>query len=187
MTVQLCRRLFTADEYERMAATGIFGEEDRIELIDGEIVTMTPIGSRHAGTVNRLLNLFLPLQAAQTTQLSIQNLIRLSAHSEPQPDLALLRPRSDFYASSHPGPQDVFLLVEVAETSTDFDRQIKLPLYARAGIPEVWLIDLATEQIIVFSDPMPTGYQRSATYPRGTALTPLAFPSTLLLTDAILT
>lgn len=96
MTVQLCRRLFTVDEYERMATTGMFGEDDRVELIDGEIVTMTPIGSRHAGAVNRLLNLFLPLQAAQTTQLSIQNPIRLSEHSEPQPDLALLRPRLDF-------------------------------------------------------------------------------------------
>lgn len=186
MTVQLCRRLFTVDEYERMAATGIFGEDDRVELIDGEIVTMTPIGSRHAGAVNRLLNLFIPLQAARTAQLSIQNPIHLSEHSEPQPDLALIRLRSDFYASSHPGPQDVLLLVEVAETSADFDRQIKLPLYAKAGIPEVWLVDLGAERITTFSDPTLTGYQRSATYLRGAVLTPLAFPSLLLSTDEIL-
>jgi hypothetical protein len=169
-----------------MATTGIFGEDDRVELIDGEIVTMTPIGSRHAGAVNRLLNLFLPLQAAQTTQLSIQNPIRLSEHSEPQPDLALLRSRLDFYASSHPRPQDVFLIVEVAETSAGSDRQIKLPLYAKAGIPEVWLIDLMAEQIEVFRDPGPTGYQITTTLLKGDIVVPLAFPTLTLPIDAIL-
>jgi hypothetical protein len=141
MGVQLARRLFTVAEYHKMAEAGILSEDDRVELLEGEIVAMSPIGSRHAGTVKRLLDQFIPLQGARRVILSVQDPIRLGEYSEPQPDLALLRPRADFYASSHPGPEDVLLIIEVADQSAAVDREVKVPLYARWGIPEVcWWI-----------------------------------------------
>jgi Uma2 family endonuclease len=142
MGVQLARRLFTVAEYHKMAEAGILSEDDRVELLEGEIVAMSPIGSRHAGLVNRLNRLF-SQRAGDQVVVSVQNPVRLGGYSEPQPDLALLRPRADFYTSSHPGPEDVLLAVEVAETSAAVDREVKVPLYARFGVPEVWLVDLA--------------------------------------------
>jgi hypothetical protein len=186
MPVQLLKRLFTVAEYERMAVTGILGEDDRVELINGEIVTMTPVGSRHASAVKRLLHTFLPLQAAGTVLLSIQDPIQLSAHSEPQPDLALLRPRPDFYATAHPKPSDVLLIVEVAETSAEFDRTVKLPLYAKGGIPEVWLVNVAEDQIEVFRDPSPDGYQTHQVVSKGRTIVPFVSPNFTIATDAIL-
>ena len=158
MSIQLLRRRFTVNEYHRMAQTGILSENDRVELIDGEIVEMTPIGSRHAACVDRLNHLFTSQLEGQAI-VRVQNPIRLGLHSEPQPDLALLRPRPDFYADAHPGPEDVLLVVEVAETSADPDRTIKIPLYARAGIPTVWLVDLSSSQIEIYTHPTPDHYQ----------------------------
>jgi Uma2 family endonuclease len=134
MGVQVQRRLFTVEEYHRMAEAGILSEDDRVELIEGELVTMSPIGSRHAACVARLTALLFPVGGRGI--LWVQNPIRLGARSEPQPDVALLRYRPDFYASAHPGPEDVLLVVEVAETSADADRSLKIPLYARYGIPK---------------------------------------------------
>jgi hypothetical protein len=186
MAVQLVRRSFTVEEYHRMAQAGILSEDDRVELIDGEILKMAPIGSRHAGAVKRLLDKFIHLQAAGKVLLSVQDPVRLGEHSEPQPDLMLLRPRPDFYASSHPGPQDVLLLVEVAETSATYDREGKLPLYARAGIPEVWLIDLSEEQIEIYRHPFPQGYQEVQHVRRGERVAPSALPDVFLPVEAIL-
>jgi Uma2 family endonuclease len=183
MGVQLLKRLFTVAEYHKMAEAGILGEDDRVELLNGEIVAMSPIGSRHAGTVKRLLDQFIPLQGARRVILSVQDPIRLGEHSEPQPDLALLKPRPDFYASSHPGPEDVLLAVEVADQSAAVDREVKVPLYARWGIPEVWLVDLAEEQVEVFRQPSPHGYQDLRTLRRGEVVSPKAF-SDLRLTVA---
>ncbi|GIX47745.1 MAG: hypothetical protein KatS3mg131_1956 [Candidatus Tectimicrobiota bacterium] len=143
MAVTLPKRRFTVAEYHKLAEAGILSEDERVELIEGEIVAMAPIGSRHAGAVKRLLDQFIPLQAARRVLLSVQDPIRLGEHSEPQPDVALLRPRPDFYAAEHPGPEEVLLVVEVAETSAEYDREVKVPLYARFGVPEVWLVDLA--------------------------------------------
>src|ERR671938_544657 len=141
MSVQVAKRCFSVDEYYRMGEAGILTEDDRVELIEGEIIEMSPIGSRHAACVNRL-NTLLGRHLRQTAIVSVQNPIRLDAYSEPEPDVALLRPRADYYESGHPTPADALLIVEVADTSADYDRIIKLPLYAKAGIPEAWLVDL---------------------------------------------
>jgi len=186
MAVQLLRRSFTVEDYHRMAQAGILSEDDRVELIDGEILKMAPIGSRHAGAVKRLLDKFIHLQAAGKVLLSVQDPIRLGEDSEPQPDLTLLRPRPDFYGSSHPGPQDVLLVVEVAETSATYDREVKLPLYARAGIPEVWLIDLSEERIEIHRHPFPRGYQQVQHLRRGERLAPDALPDVSFAVEAIL-
>jgi Uma2 family endonuclease len=132
---------FTVEDYHRMAEVGILGEDDRVELIEGEIVEMPPIRSLHGGTVKALIHLF-SKYIGDRAIVAAQDPVRLTDISEPQPDLMLLRPRPDFYRDSHPTPADVLLLVEVADTSAAYDRSEKLPLYARAGIPEYWLVDL---------------------------------------------
>ena len=134
------RRKFSTKEYHEIARAGILGEDDRVELIEGEIVEMAPIGSRHASTVARL-NKYLSERFANQALVWVQNPMRLNEFSEPQPDVALLRPRSDFYASAHPSPEDILLVIEVAETSVDYDRNVKAPLYASAGVRELWLVD----------------------------------------------
>ncbi len=130
-TLQIQRRLFTVQEYEQMIRAGLFGEDDRLELIEGEVIAMSPISPGHAGRVNRLNKLF-TRRVGERALISVQNPVRL-VHSEPQPDLALLRPRADDYAEGHPQPEDVLLIVEVADTSADYDRTVRVPLYGRAG------------------------------------------------------
>ena len=130
-----------------MAEAGLLAEDDRVEFVEGEIAEMAPIGSRPAACVDRLNRLFSQRVRERATG-RVQNPIRFGEHSEPQPDLALLQPREDFYAAAHPGPGDTLLVVEVAETTADADRVIKLPLYARAGIAEVWLVGLAADDIL---------------------------------------
>jgi len=184
MSVQLLRRSFTVGEYHRMAEAGILRENDRVELLEGEILEMTPIGSRHAACVNRLNRLF-SAQVGTLALISVQNPIQLGEHSEPQPDLALLRPRADFYAKAHPGPEDVLLVVEVAETSAESDRAIKVPLYARAGIPETWLVDLAGQCVEVRRKPTPQGYEEVQQLRRGQHIFPLAFSDLGIAVDEI--
>jgi Uma2 family endonuclease len=185
MGVQLARRLFTVAEYHKMAEAGILSEDDRVELLEGEIVAMSPIGSRHAGLVNRLNRLF-SQRAGDQVVVSVQNPVRLGGYSEPQPDLALLRPRADFYTSSHPGPEDVLLAVEVAETSAAVDREVKVPLYARFGVPEVWLVDLAEDLVEVFREPSAEGYREVLVLRRGESLAPALLPDLLVPVDAVL-
>jgi Uma2 family endonuclease len=175
MAVSLTRRRFTVSEYYRMAEAGILTEDDRVELIDGEIVETAPISPGHAGTVNRTSNQFVHTFSDQAVT-AVQNPVRLSGHSEPQPDVALLRHRTDFYRSAHPTPADVLLLVEVAETTVASDRQVKIPLYARSGIPEVWLVDLDQVAITAYREPSASGYRAEFTVRRGEQIAPLAFP-----------
>jgi Uma2 family endonuclease len=185
MGVQLLRRSFTVEEYCRMAQAGILTEDDRVELIEGEIIEMTPIGSRHAACVDRLNRLFSARAGGQAI-VRVQNPIRLGERSEPQPDLALLQFRPDFYASSHPGPQDVLLVVEVAETSADVDREVKLPLYARYGIAETWLVDLAGERVEVYRRPTPQGHEEMERIGRGARVRSQALSDLDLGVDEIL-
>ena len=184
MTVQVLRRRFTVDEYYRMAEAGILHEDDRIELIEGEIVEMAPIGSRHAANVTRLNSLF-NQKLWPEALISVQNPIRLDEHSEPQSDVTLLRPRPDFYASAHPGPQDILLVVEVADTSIAYDRGVKLPLYARHGIPEVWLVSLDEKVVEVYRGPGPQGYQDAQRLKPGDRITLEAFPEVGLQVDDV--
>lgn len=176
------KRLFTVSEYHSMAEAGILSEEDRVELIEGEIYRMAPIGSRHAGCVNRLNHL---LQGTGAI-LAPQNPVVLNDFSEPQPDMALLRWRDDFYASSHPNPDDILLLIEVADSSVGFDRRVKIPLYARRGIRELWLVDLKTDTVEVHRQPSPTAFRDVRKLRKGDRISPLAFPDLELKVGDIL-
>jgi Uma2 family endonuclease len=163
---------FTVEEYYRLAEHGILSPEQRVELIEGEVVDMTPAGSRHAMCVVRLTELFY-LRLAGRMHAAIQNPIRLGAHSEPQPDVAVLRFAD--YSEAHPGPEDVLLVIEVADTSLLYDRRIKAALYGQAGIREYWLVNLEAESIELFRRPTKTGYGRKTIVRRGQSLSPLAF------------
>lgn len=157
MAMPLTHRRFTVDEYHRMAEAGILTEDDRVELLDGEIVEITPIGPRHAAVVARLADRFHRAVGSRAIVWT-QNPVRLDRYAEPEPDGALLRPRPDFYADHHPTPDDILLIVEVAQASLPGDRTRKLPAYARAGVPEVWLINLETNLVEVYREPRPDGY-----------------------------
>ena len=140
-----------------MIKAGILGEDDPVELIAGQIVTQMPIGTAHVAAVNRLNQIFSGVAHGRCI-VSVQNPVALDPISEPEPDVALLRPHSNFYADSLPGPDDVLLIVEVADTSLGFDREEKIPLYAAAGIPEVWLVDLVGKALNVHRRPAQGNY-----------------------------
>jgi Uma2 family endonuclease len=137
----LPRHRLTVEEYHRMAEAGVLAPDARVELIEGEVIDMAPIGSRHASAVNRLTDL-LTLATRGRAIVQVQGPVRLSDRSEPEPDFALLKPRADYYRDALPSPADVLLLIEVAESTQRYDRTVKAPLYARHGIPELWVIDL---------------------------------------------
>jgi Uma2 family endonuclease len=185
MAVEIRKKKFTVDEYKQMGRAGIFQEDDRVELIDGEIVEMTPIGSQHAGCVNGTANLF-ARRAGDRAVVSVQNPIQLGAYSEPQPDVAILKPRRDFYRQSLPEPQDVLLVVEVSDASTAYDQKTKTPLYARAGIPEVWRVDLQSDLIEVYRGPSPDGYREMREVRRGERLVPSLLSDIELTAEEIL-
>ena len=158
MTVQIARRPFSVSDYARMRETGILKEDDRVELIDGEVRLMSPIGPLHAAIVNRLTAL-INRQVGDSAILSVQNPIQLHDYSEPQLDLTLLQPRDDFYAQAHPRPDDVLLVIEIADTSIEYDRDEKIPRYAEAGIAEAWLIDVSSQAIEQYTQPRNGGYR----------------------------
>jgi Uma2 family endonuclease len=149
---------FTVSEYERMGETGMFPPDARVELIEGEIIEMSPIGSRHAACV-KLLNLILIQQVGDKAIVSTQDPIRLNDISEPQPDLALLKFRQDYYRQGHPGAADVLLVIEVSDTTVHYDRHVKMPLYARAGVSEALLFNLPEDRLEYFARPEMGVYQ----------------------------
>ena len=167
--VQSWEKRFSVAEYYRMAEAGILGRDDRVELVEGVIVEMAAMGSRHAACVRRLEAL-LNQHSLRESIISTQCPIRLDDASEPEPDLALLKPREDFYSGEHPGPGDVLLVIEVSDTSAEYDVEVKLPLYARVGIPETWLVDLTTGTVEIHSRPASGGYRQTLRAKRGEAL-----------------
>lgn len=179
-------RRFTVGEYQRMGRAGILHEDDRVELLEGEIVWMSPIGSRHAGTVGRFLRWF-AMRLLDTVIIRIQDPIQLDSHSEPQPDLAIVHNRGDFYEAGHPRPNEIFLLIEVSETTLSYDRGRKLPLYAASGVPEVWIADLKRNRLLVYREPRNGRYAYEEIVERGGTVTPLAFPDLALPVADILT
>jgi Uma2 family endonuclease len=185
MALQLPRRPFTTAEYHRMIEVGILAEDDRLELLDGEIIEMSPIGPRHVACVNRL-NALLSSQTGTIVILSVQNPIQLNDYSEPQPDLALLKPRADFYAQALPAPADVLIVIEVADTSAESDRQVKIPAYARAAIAEAWLVDLASDRIEIYTQPGSGVYQEIRLILRGQDVASKTIPHLKLKADDIL-
>jgi hypothetical protein len=162
-------RLFNVDEYYAMAQAGILGEDDRVELIEGEIVVMSPVGSLHAGCVKALAALLFRA-AGRRAVISVQDPLRLENSTEPEPDLAVLAWRADSYRGRHPEARDTYLVIEVADSSLDLDREVKLPLYARHGVPEVWLVDLRANCIERYRCPGPDGYAESSTHSGGDLL-----------------
>ncbi|MEM8525643.1 MAG: Uma2 family endonuclease [Bacteroidota bacterium] len=146
------RKLFNVEDYYTMLDTGILTEDDRVELIHGEIIKMTPIGSRHSGYVTILTN-YIKEELGKLILVSVQNPVSLSKYSEPEPDIAVLKPRDDFYTDSHPIPSEIFFLIEVADTSVGYDYDIKLPMYAAAGILEVWVLDINEAQLTQHTQP----------------------------------
>lgn len=185
VTVKVERWTFTVDEVYQMLAAGILTEDDRVELIEGELIKMSPIGERHAACVKKSNALFNRLIGQQAI-VSVQDPIYLDHHSEPQPDLALLKPRTDYYAAAKPTPADVLLIIEVADSSIDYDRRIKVPLYARAAIPVVWLVDLNADAIEVYSQPANGAYQALQTARRSDRLTLETLPGLIIMVNDIL-
>ena len=178
------RRRLDVASYHRMVDAGILSADDRVELIDGEIIDMSPIGSAHAGCVNRLIRAFALAASTGTAVLSVQSPLRLGPHDEPQPDVMLLHPRADDYRNAHPGPHDVLLVIEVGASSLSFDRMTKLPLYARHEVPELWIVDLAGAAIEVHREPQQGLYGRHEHYDRG-MLYPVLVPAVVIDVEAL--
>jgi Uma2 family endonuclease len=156
MQVETLHR-FSVSDYYRMAETGVLDPDARVELLDGQIIDMSPIGPFHGGVVKRLNRLFTRMAKGRWI-VAVQDPTHVDDYSEPQPDLMLLKPSPDDYTSGHPGPEDVYLLIEVADSSLAKDREKKLPIYGRAGVPEVWVVNLVEETIEVYREPNFTGY-----------------------------
>jgi Uma2 family endonuclease len=178
---ELPERLFTIEEFERIGKSGIFGEDERVELIDGRIVQMNPIGDDHAWNVTRLSGIF---WQSGGVVVHAQNPIRLGPRIAPEPDLAVLR--ATVRQGRKPEPADILLIIEVANTSLTYDRQIKAALYARANILEYWIVDINGERVETYRDPSPAGYRSIHLYLRGEQLAPAFKPDLRIDVDAIL-
>ena len=186
MPVAVSNRRLTADEYQRMGQVGILSEDDRVELIDGELVAMTPIGPRHNACVNRTL-LAMVRSVGDNAIVQAQGSVRLDLYHEPQPDLVLLRPRADFYASRHAGPDDILLIVEIAQSSIEYDRDVKARVYAELGIQEYWLADLNANLVSGYSAPKGGSFRRLEQYHRGQSIAPHMLPECAIAVDVLLT
>jgi Uma2 family endonuclease len=160
------KRPLSVEEFHWMGRVGIIGAEERVELQEGEIYTMPPIGPSHAGSVNAASE-SLRERGARRYLVSVQNPVRLDEFSEPIPDIALLRWRDDFYRTAHPTPADIFLVIEVADSTLKSDRSGKIPLYARAGIPEAWLVNITGRRVELHAEPVNGVYQVVRVFQRG--------------------
>ena len=185
MLTAVKKKLFTVDDYYAMARAGIIGEDDRVELIEGEIILMAAIGSRHQAVVDRVNRLFV-MRVGDRAIVRVQGPLRLADITEPQPDLQLLAPQDDFYATAHPSQYEALLVVEVADTSLRFDRDEKAAIYARRGVGELWIVDVTGERILVRRGPSADGYRESLTVARGHTLAPEALPDIVVGTDELL-
>ena len=185
MVPTIARHRFRVDEYYRMAESKILAPGQRVELIEGEIVDIAPIGRRHMACVDRLNQDFI-LGLGHWAIVRVRGPLRLHDYSEPEPDLVILRPRPDFYAEGHPGPEDTLLVIEVADTTERYDRQVKVPLYARAGIPEVWLVDLVARIVTAYRQPHAGAYADVVVATGADELSALALPELTLTAARIL-
>ena len=166
---------FNVEEYYRMAETGVLKPDARVELLNGEVNDMSPVGPFH-GSITKYLNLLFTGAARGRWITQIQDPVHLDDHSEPEPDLALLKPSPDFYRKRHPQPADVFLLIEVSDTTLDRDQDAKIPAYGRAGIPEVWIVNLVDLTVEIYREPHFTGYSSKTVLRAGDQAKPQAFP-----------
>jgi Uma2 family endonuclease len=184
-TLGVRRRRFTADEYERMAKAGILRKADHVELIDGDIVRMCAVGSEHAWFLGSLNRWFLP-KLVERADVRLQNPVRLTDNWEPEPDVVIARLAPDGYFSAHPKAGDILLVIEVADSSLGYDRGTKLPMYARSGIPEVWILAVARLRFEVYREPVDGRYRQRQYVERGGSITPVAFPDLTVPVDEIL-
>ena len=168
-------RRFTVAEYYAMAEAGILSENDRVELLDGDVIVMPPVGDWHASSVDLFCNI-LPPRLQGRAIVRVQNPTRLDNNSELQPDVMLLRWRDDFYRNGHPGPGDVLLLIEVADSTAEVDRTVKPAAYARAGIPEVWIVSRPERRIEAYTNPTGSSYATVRCASPGERIAPQAFP-----------
>lgn len=179
------KKLFTTVEYHQMLQAGILSEDDRVELIEGEIWEMSPIGSSHIWCVT-YLNRILQRGLGDDVFVLVQSPIRLNDFSEPEPDLAVVRPPSGARPETIPTAKETLLVIEAADSSVEYDRHVKMKLYARSGMPEAWLFDLPQGALEVYRDPSPEGYRQILILRRGDRLSPLAFPDLVIEVDAVL-
>lgn len=184
MAINITRWQFTVADYACMREVGILHENDRVELLDGEVRPMHPIGPFHTALVNLLVVLF-TRQIGDRAIVSVQNPIQLDAYSEPQPDIAIVQPRDDFYASAHPCPADVLGVVEVADSSLTYDRAEKLPCYAQAGIPEVWIVNIGNQTLEQYTLPHHGLYQQVHVAGHGEQITAQALDQVIVSVDAL--
>jgi len=176
----------TAEQYQRMGETGILHEDDHVELLEGELYAMSPIGSWHNSRVDAIAAAFAGEALSRRAIVRVQGSFRLSPDAEPEPDILVLRFRSDFYETALPGPEDVLLLIEVAETSLAYDRDFKLPLYAAAGIPDAWLLNHDAMRLEIYREPHNGAYRSVTFVERSGSVTPLAFPDlTIQMSDIL--
>jgi Uma2 family endonuclease len=185
MEAEVAKKLFTVDEYYRMGEAGIFHPEARLELIEGEIIEMSPVGDRHIACVNRATALF-SSRLAGKVMVSVQNPIRLSRYTEPQPDILLAHPREDYYATKRILPEDTFLVIEISDSTVRYDRNRKMPLYARSGVPELWIENLQEDVILVYRNPAPDAFSTSLIFRRGDSVSLTAFPEILFRVDELI-
>jgi len=183
MAAPLLKGPFTVDMYQRLPALGVLAENARVELIGGQVVEMSPIGDRHANCVRRLIRAFAP--HVDVAIIDVQDTLVLGEHDAPQPDLTVLKPRADAYRT-HPRPPDTLLVVEVADTTLTYDRDVKIPLYADAGIPEVWLVNLPADRIDVYRQPVAGHYASVRAVSRGDTLSLLRLPDIIFAAVDIL-
>ncbi len=183
MATEPIHRRFSVAEYHQMAQIGILTEDDRLELVDGEIVEMSPIGGRHVACVNRL-NQLLVRFLDNAAIVSIQSPVRLGDYQEPEPDVAVIRVRE--YGGDLPGPEDVILLMEVSDSSLAYDRSRKLPIYGRAGIPESWIVDVPGETIERHTNPVDGRYRVTLRVGRGEEIESTVVPGLTVNADDVL-
>jgi GxxExxY protein len=183
-TTEPTKKLFNVYEYYKMAEVGILRDDVRTELINGEIIEMSPMGARHASAVSRLTEFLVTLLKGKA-QLRPQLPLRLNDYNEPEPDLCFVKPRLDHYGKKHPGSSDTLLAIEVSDSSLRYDRDVKSVLYATTRVPEFWIVHLKGDVLLVFRDPSKGQYKTSLTLHRGESVAPLAFPETETLTRQI--
>ncbi len=179
------RKKFTVEEYYKLGEIGIIGPDERTELIDGDIIYMAPMGSRHAGCIPRLLKIFFKALGDHAL-ITSQTPVRLNGQFAPEPDLSILKPRDDCYEDLLPQPQDIYLLIEVAVTTVEYDRNVKSVLYARAGIIELWIVDIEAQLVEVYRQPGANGYESIQQFRPGETISPLSFPDLVISVDEIL-
>ena len=181
----IARRKIDVGEYERMGAAGILHEDDRVELIEGELIAMAPIGDRHSGT-SMSLTMLLVRAVGDRAIVSVGNPVRLDRYNEPQPDFALVRPKPGGYTGGKPRPEDVLLLIELSDSTLRFDRTVKLPLYGSHGIREYWILDLAQRRVEVCRGPRRDGYGSVESFGAEAAIEPEALPGLTLSVAAMM-